>query len=97
MNDKARREKTNEILSQPRDYADEEIQQFLFEFGYETGVMMKPEAMVDLFSGSLKARIFYFSSMIIYVNTALHNVTLDQKENYITHLAFIISEISKEI
>lgn len=42
MNDKARREKTNEILSQPRDY-------------------------------------------------------LDQKENYITHLAFIISEISKEI
>ncbi|MCT5711288.1 hypothetical protein LZM22_11675 [Pseudomonas aeruginosa] len=97
MNNNERRERSNEILNQPRDYTDGEIQQFLFEFGYETGVMMKPEAMVDLFSGSLKARIFYFSSMIIYVNTELHNITLEQKENYITHLAFIISEISKEI
>ncbi|MBZ3679405.1 MULTISPECIES: hypothetical protein [Pseudomonadaceae] len=97
MNDSERRERSNEILSQPRDYTDEEIQQFLYEFGYETGMMMKPEAMIDLFSGSIKARIFYFSSMIIYINSELHNITLEQRENYIKHLAFIIAEISKDL
>ncbi len=97
MKDNERRERTNEILNQPRDYTDEDIQQFLYEFGYETGVMIKPDAMVDLFSGSIKGKIFHFASMIIYVNSELHNVTPEQKEHYIKHLAFIIAEISKDI
>lgn len=97
MKDSERRERTNEILSQPRDYTDEEIQQFLYEFGYKTGVMMKPEAMVDLFSGSIKGKIFYFSSLIIYVSSEMCDVTPEEKEHYIMHLAFIIAEISKDI
>ncbi|MGK9016521.1 hypothetical protein ACRS9I_05840 [Pseudomonas aeruginosa] len=97
MNDKARREKTKEILSEPRTYTDNDIQGFLLEFGYETGVVMLPQAMVDLFEGSTKGKIFYFSSMILFVNTELHNITLDQKENYIKHLAYIVCELSKDL
>ncbi|MEV2040445.1 hypothetical protein ABZQ51_28570 [Pseudomonas aeruginosa] len=91
------KQKAQELMSEPRDYTDEEIQQFLIEFGYETGAVVKFEVVADLLKSTTKEKIFFFSSMILFVNSQLHNITIEQKDNYIKHLAYIVAELSKEI
>ncbi|QQE84908.1 hypothetical protein [Pseudomonas putida] len=98
----------NEMLSEPKMYSDEDIKQFLNNFQNETGVKFYKHVLNEIFTATVKTKIFFLSTLILLLTEKIENFpedakdffaeisTLD-KEKYIYQITFLIRELSKEI
>lgn len=103
--DRNTEERCREILSIPRDYSDEEIREFLYEFSSKTGLYFRDEVPDELPDRPIKEQIYFFVSMLIYLNHYVGNEESDKKikvseedmKDLSLHIAYIIGELSKDI
>ncbi|WPO30862.1 hypothetical protein REH59_04225 [Pseudomonas sp. BO3-4] len=98
-------DRCREILSKPRSYSDEDIIEFIYEFSCKTGLCFRYGLTEELPAKPIKEKIYFFASMLIYLNrhggngesNKEINVSDEDMKDLSIHIAFIISELSKDI